>query len=246
MTQYTITDLEQLKDVEPDGTLSIFGLNLNEQEIKANAVYLYDCRGTYVSLAASQVFIDGGSRFYLINAAGARTIDLRDTSVERIVAKDPLECFAASKANVRTIELGDARFVSISRSWVDRLFSQSIEFVRLFEAYIGTAGSETGRPAIFARAAAVGHTSWPFVDGGTDTRGYRINVFRGAMDAASGEAVTGYGQLAGAEPAVVITAGCRTFTSAEKAANHWRLNRTGVLPAVRRAVKLLKEKEVHS
>jgi hypothetical protein len=241
MTHRTVACLDDLKHVEPDDIVRIYNLNVDEQEIHARKVSMFDCMGGYVSITADTITVDAGS-FTLVDARATEFVDLREASIHRLVTHYGLEGLAIDKSNIRDLVIGRAQFVHITKSWVQTLHSESIDLVRLFESYIGTADTTAHKPVIFARGAAIASTNWPFVDGGADLRGYRVNVFEGARTTDSGVVVTSLEQLNRSEPAVVVTAGCRAFTSVEDAIRHWKARKNGMLPLVKKAVSLLNEK----
>ena len=242
MSHKAIADPEQLKEINPDSSVKIFGLNLDGQEITARRVSLFDCMGGYVSITADTITVDAGS-FTLIDARATEFVDVKEASIHRLVTHYGLEGLAIDRSNIRDLIIGRARFVHVTKSWVQTLHSESIDLVRLFESYIGMADSTAHEPVIFARGTAIASTNWPFVDGGADLRGYRVNVFNGARTTDSRVVVTSLEQLHRSEPAVVVTAGCRAFTSVEEALRHWKARKNGMLPLVKKAVRLLEEKE---
>jgi hypothetical protein len=242
MTQYVITELEQLKELAPGSKLRIHNLNLDGQDIEGENVILYDCTGAHVSINARWLSIQAGN-LTSVSAHVAEAIEVSEASMHRLLVLNNLQSVVVDRANVRHLELQDAEYVHITKSWLDTLAARSIEFARLVNAYIGTASTSNGNPVIFARDAAINYTTWPFVDGGPDNRGFRVNVFRGARTTDSRVVVTSHAQLERAERALVITAGCRAFTSFEDAVAHWQARRNGMLPLVRKAVDLLTQKE---
>jgi hypothetical protein len=238
----TITELEQLKKIDPESGVRIHNLNLDYQHITAETVILYDCTGMHVAITARWIIIESGN-FVSINAAATDTVDVREASIDRIIMPSGLQTVLVDKANIRHLELGGTQSLHMTKSWVEHLAGNSIEFARLVNCYLCTANSFQKKPVIYARDTAINYTNWPFVDGGPDKRGYRVNVFRGAKTTDSHVVATSYHQLERSEPALVVTAGCRAFTSEEDAIRHWQERRNGMLPLVRKAIDLLEQKE---
>lgn len=241
MKEYVIESPEQLDRIEPEATLQIRNLNLDGRFIRADGVTLVNCTGSDVGLTARWVTAFGGD-FTSIKAAVTEGADLVSTSIGRITMPSELKSVLVERCNILTMDLGSVNSLRVAKSWIGRLVSDRIDFARLLESYIGMATSVDHPPAIYARDTAINCSNWPFVDGGPDSRGYRINVFRGRKCSEGPVAVTHFTETPRSEPALVVTAGCRTFVSFEDAVRHWQARRNGMLPLVRKAVELLKQK----
>jgi len=237
-----IFELSDLKTISPEDRIRIYGLNLDAQSIRADSVVLHGCTGGRVGITARWVTIESSCLTSVV-ASVTEGLGVQGASADRIVIPVPTGSVQVNHSNIRYLQMQTADTLYVSTSWIYSLNTDSVGFVSLSQSYIWKACCSGARPTIHSRDTAIGCTNWPFADGGTDSRGYRVNVFHGARFPGSTDPVAYPWHLDGSEPTVVITAGCRAFVSVDEALRHWERNTTGMLPLVKQAMQTLKTRE---